>query len=262
MQEVTAGVASAAIVEEKTEISTEEQWDDEAPAATHTKSKAAAAATVSGGELLDMKSLDTKRSDQGSIAEKLRVEETKAQLAAAKAGMEREAEKLKEAREKKDEKKVAARPTTGGSRFGAAAASMSAGGTGGKWLPPHLRGGAGGSIRSRMSGGGSGFQKVDTQNEQLFPDLAAADKILEKEKQDHQPMFKAPKKTPVGGGATWASKPKVPKVAPQAPKADDASGEQKASAPAVVSGAPVPKAVKKTSKKKKKDLSTYKPGSS
>jgi hypothetical protein len=267
MQEVTGAVASAEITEEQTESKTEEQWDDEALAATYTRKGAA----TTGSELRDMKSLDPKRSDKGFIAEKLRVEETKAQLAAAREGMEREAAKLKEDAEKKDEKKAAT--SSGGTRFGAAAASMSgAGGTGGKWVPPHLRGGSSaGLTRSRMPGASGGFQKVDTKNEELFPDLAAADKILEKQQKQQQPVFKIPKKTPVGGGATWASKPKpVPQKAPKAePKVVEAPVEKKeepikavAPAPAADGSATKPVIKKRTTTKKKKDLSTFKPGSS
>jgi hypothetical protein len=223
-----------------------------------------------------MKSLDSKRSDQGYIAEKLRVEETKAQLAAAREGMERQAAKLKDDRDKKDEKKASI-PSSSNPRFGAAAASMGAGGTGTKWLPPHLRAGGGGSMpRARMPGSAyvGGFQKVDTQDEQLFPDLATADAIIEKQK-DFQPAFKAPKKTPVGGGATWASKMKKPAPrAPHAPKAEPAVAEAppivakepeepattETAAPASTLTAKAP--IKKRTLKKKKDLSTFKPGTS
>jgi hypothetical protein len=226
-----------------------------------------------------MKSLDPKRSDQGYIAEKLRVEETKAQLASAREGMERQAAKLKDDRDKKDEKKAEKNASIPSNpRFGAAAATMGAGGTGAKWLPPHLRAGGGGASMTRapMPGSIGGFQKkVDTNDEQLFPDLATADAIIEKQSQQTQPG-KAPKKTPVGGGATWATKMKKPSVkAPRAPKAepvvaaappnaDKESEEQaKTETAAPESAAPVAKApIKKRTVKKKKDLSTFKPGTS
>jgi hypothetical protein len=221
-----------------------------------------------------MKSMDPKRSDQGYIAEKLRVEETKAQLASAREGMERQAAKLKDDRDTKDAKKAEKNASIPSNpRFGAAAASMGAGGTGAKWLPPHLRAGGGGASMSRapMPGAHGGFQKkVDTMDEQLFPDLATADAIIEKQSQMTQPG-KAPKKTPVGGGATWATKMKKPSVkAPKAPKAEpvvaealpnaDKESEEPAKAE---SAAPVAKApIKKRTVKKKKDLSTFKPGTS
>jgi hypothetical protein len=263
---VTAAVASAEITEDnQAESKTAEQWDDEALAAATYKKGAAA----TGSGLVDMKSMDPKRSDQGYIKEKMRVEETKAQLAAAREGMERQAAQLKVDKEKKDEKKQANQASIPSNpRFGAAAASMSAGGTGTKWLPPHLRAGGGGASMTRapMPGSIGGFQrKVDTNDEQLFPDLATADAIIEKQDKDSR----APKKTPVGGGATWANKMKkpvvrAPKVEPVAasPIAGKESEEPaKTETAASVSAAPVAKAPKRVVKKKK-DLSTFKPGSS
>jgi hypothetical protein len=261
---VTAAVASAEITEDnQADSKTAEQWDDEALAAATYKKGAA-----TGSELLDMKSMDPKRSDQGYIKEKMRVEETKAQLAAAREGMERQAAQLKVDKEKKNEKKQANQASIPSNpRFGAAAASLSGGGTGTKWLPPHLRAGGGGASMPRASMPGSigGFQKkVDTADEQLFPDLATADAIIEKQDRDSR----APKKTPVGGGATWANKMKKPVV--RAPKAEPAVA---AASPVVgkeseepaktetASAAPVAKAPKRVVKKKK-DLSTFKPGSS
>jgi hypothetical protein len=218
-----------------------------------------------------MKSMDPKRSDQGYIKEKMRVEETKAQLASAREGMERQAAQLKIDKEKKDEKKQANQASipSKNPRFGAAAASMSAGGggTGTKWLPPHLRAGGGGASMTRapMPGSIGGFQKkVDVSDEQLFPDLATADAIIEKQ----ELASRAPKKTPVGGGATWANKMKKPVV--RAPKASEAAspivGKEseepaKTETAAPASAAPVAKAPKRVVKKKK-DLSTFKPGSS
>ena len=78
-----------------------EQWDDEKLASKTTRKTAVA--NASSTELLDMKALDLKGNDQDDIAEKLRIEETKAKLAAAKEGMEREAQKLKEEQEKKEQ---------------------------------------------------------------------------------------------------------------------------------------------------------------
>lgn len=268
---VTAAVASADIPEDQAQAEsnskTAEHWDDEALAAATYKKGAA-----TGSELLDMKSMDPKRSDQGYIKEKMRVEETKAQLAAAREGMERRAAQLKVDKEKKNEKKQANQASIPSNpRFGAAAASMGAaggggGGTGAKWLPPHLRaGGSGVSVpRARMPGSIGGFQgKVDTADEQLFPDLATADAIIEKQDRDSR----APKKTPVGGGATWATKMKKPVV--RAPKVEPVSAvastesedPAKAETAAPSSAAPVAKAPKRVVKKKK-DLSTFKPGSS
>eukprot|EP00429_Kryptoperidinium_foliaceum_P058915 CAMPEP_0176094266 /NCGR_PEP_ID=MMETSP0120_2-20121206/47238_1 /TAXON_ID=160619 /ORGANISM="Kryptoperidinium foliaceum, Strain CCMP 1326" /LENGTH=308 /DNA_ID=CAMNT_0017428209 /DNA_START=10 /DNA_END=936 /DNA_ORIENTATION=- len=243
-----------------------EQWDDEALAATLAQKKAIAAG--GGPELLDMKALDLKRSEQGDIQEKLRVEENKAKLAAAREGMEKEAQRLKEEKEKKDQENSSAKP-----RFGAAAASLAS--SGGKWVPPHMRAGA--SLSSRLGGGiSSTSQKLDTEDENLFPDLAAADAIIEKQK-SQTPAYKVPKKTPVGGGATWGSKSKgdsvkssqtpsepEPKAAQAPADAVDTPAEAPAPEPvaAPASAAAAVKAPIKPKKKKKKDLSTFKPSSS
>ena len=236
-----------------------EQWDDEVMVATLAQKKAVASTNTA--ELLDMKALDLKRNEQGDIQEKLRLEENKAKLAAAREGMEKEAQRLKEEKEKKEQEASAAKP-----RFGAAAAGMSGAG-GGKWLPPHLRGG-GSSVASRFSGVTGVPQKLDTEDENLFPDLASADAILEKQK-NQGPMYKVPKKTPVGGGATWGSKTKAAKKVEKAP-AEEASVEKTPEEPAVTEtpapepapeAAPAPTATKapiKPKKKKKKDLSTFK----
>lgn len=235
-----------------------EQWDDEALAATLTRKTAA----TSGGttaELMDMKALDPKRNEQDNIAEKLRVEENKAKLAAAREGMEREAQRLKEEQEKKKEAAAAVAP-----RFAAAAA------TGGKWVPPHMRAGGAGTLpKIRMGAAGGGTQKVDTQDEELFPDLAAADAIIEQQQKHQQPVFKVAKKTPVGGGASWASKKAEPAKAAEPAPAPAPATPPPAPAPAPAPEAPKPAAteataasqppVKKTlGKKKKKDLSTFK----
>lgn len=240
-----------------------EQWDDEALAATLPQKKAVAASS-NATELLDMKALDLKRTEQGDIQEKLRLEENKAKLAAAREGMEKEAQRIKEEKEKKGQEGSNAAP-----RFGAAAAGM--GGSGGKWLPPHMRSGGGVPLSSRL---GSGGQKLDTEDENLFPDLAAAEAILERQKAQG-PAYKAPKKTPVGGGATWGSKIKSPsKPAVETPAEPEPATEQQEATPAEpeeptpVAPAPAPEGVPtatkapiKPTKKKKKDLSTFKPAS-
>jgi hypothetical protein len=229
------------------------EWDDEALAASYAR-KGAPGAAGATAELLDMKAFDAKRRDQDDIVERMRVEETKAQLAAAKAGMEREAARLKEERENKDFVAVKKpEPSRGLGAFGG----------GSKWVPPHMRAGGGVEVsRSRM--GALGSQKLDTQDENLFPDLAAADAILEKKKEDI--AYKVHKKTPVGGGATWGSRPPVnirppvvvkpkepePVPEPKAPEPEPTPAPEPAPA---VSAAPVMK--KKPTKKKKKDLSTF-----
>lgn len=238
-----------------------EQWDDEKLASKTTRKTAVA--NASSTELLDMKALDLKGNDQDDIAEKLRIEETKAKLAAAKEGMEREAQKLKEEQEKKEQGASTVAP-----RFGAAAAGLAA--NGGKWVPPHLRGAGGAAPRGL--GMGPQSQKLDTQNEELFPDLAAAEEMLQQKKE--KPAYSVPKKTPVGGGATWGSKSKKaeePKPEPaqeepameEPPKEEPTTEEAKPeSAPAATASAAETKApIKPIKKKKKKDISTFKTGS-
>lgn len=177
------------------------QWDDAALAAK-TSRKGVAVAVPSGAttkEYAETKAMalktHTSGNEQEDIVEKLRVEETKAKLAAAREGMEREAQRIKDDKEKKEEVVTSA-------RFGNAAAGMS--GVGGKYVPSHKRAGGTGMATgwgSRMS---SSQKKVDTEDENLFPDLATADAIIEKQKLE-QPAFKVNTKTPVGGGATWGA---------------------------------------------------------
>jgi len=290
-----------------------EQWDDEAYTSSRTKKVTAAPMTSSSTgttELLDMKALDPKRNNQNNIKEKLRVNENKALLANARKGMEREAQRIK------DEKKgivPKVKPVVA-SRFAGAAANVGGGGsasggalgaTGGKWVPPHMRGGGGGGgmgggglSRVRMGASASLMsQKLDTQDESLFPDLASAATIIEKQQQFQQPAYMAPKKTPVGGGATWASKSLKKKTAPIVKSKPSLSTTTSLSSSKSAAAAPAPetaqektpepvvavaaakkaepasvvdkektataaasKPVKKTkTKKKKKDLSTFKP---
>lgn len=182
------------------------QWDDAALAAK-TSRKGMAVTVPSGAttkELAETKAMALKTHttgcEQQDIAEKLRVEETKAKLAAAREGMEREAQRIKDEKEKKDQ-------VVSSSRFGAAAAGISSsavGSVGGKWVPSRLRSTDGGMSSGWGSKMSSSQKKVDTEDENLFPDLATADAILEKQKQE-QPAYKAPTKTPVGGGATWGT---------------------------------------------------------
>jgi hypothetical protein len=138
------------------------------------------------------------------IAEKLKIEETKAQLAAARLGMERQAALLKE------QKEAAAAAAT------SSAAPSSSSGTS-KWLPPHQRASGMGSLsfRSRMSAVNA--TKLDVSDAELFPDLHQAEKILEAQK-PKKPSAGPVKKPGAPGGATWATK-----SAPLAPAAPASS---------------------------------------
>mmetsp|Transcript_12497 Transcript_12497/g.18343 ORF Transcript_12497/g.18343 Transcript_12497/m.18343 type:complete len:319 (-) Transcript_12497:127-1083(-) len=228
------------------------QWDDEALAASYARKGAATTGTTA--EVLDMKAFDAKRRDQDDIKERMRVEETKAQLQAAREGMEREAQRLKEQKEKGQEQVT--KPETGRTAMG----SGMAGGI--KWVPPHMRSG-GGLQRVRMGGSAFDSQKLDTQDASLFPDLAVADQILEKQKEHDGVAYKVQKKTPVGGGATWGSRTPV-KISKKSSEPQPKLPEKE---PEVTAPAPAPpvekkKATLKPTKKKKKDLSTFKPSSS
>jgi hypothetical protein len=290
----------------------DEQWDDaavvSAPPASSGRKPASAISSSSGDAavvgsassssagVLDYKSLAPKRgAGSDNIAEKLRLEETKAQLAAAREGMEREAQKLKEEKERKAQ--VAAAKAAGAGTGGMGGGGMGGSSIGSRWLPPHLR--AGGAGTSSASAGVGRFGaaaamggKIDVQSEELFPDLASADKILEQQKErEHQAAIRIPKKTPVGGGATWASKPRQPANAaapassarhpapqstpsepaqPDSPDPEPQPEPDESEPPPVVTAAAAtdsaaaaaPKSPPKIAakKKNKKDLSTFKPG--
>lgn len=272
-----------------------DEWDDEALAAATIAKRGPIAATPATTELLDMKALDPKRSESDNIADKLRLEETKAQLAAAREGMEREAQRIKEEEEQKKTAAATAAASAAATtpRFGTAAAAV---GEGGKWVPPQRRAGNLPKIRMGAAASAAASQKLDTKDENLFPDLATADKLLEEQQKQQQQVsaFKVPKKTPVGGRATWGSRqpldlkkreepkkeapkptppptpPPPPPAAAPAPAAPPRESPKPvveapapppaaaAASPAPAAAAPAKTAVKK--KKKKKDLSTFKPG--
>lgn len=263
------------------------QWDDEAMAAA-TSRKGTTVTATSGGtstkDWADLKALDLKTSGNGQddIAKKLRVEETRAQLAAAREGMEREAQRIKEEKEKKEQ---LAKDKTA-PRFGAAAGGVSAAGGGGKWVSSRIRTGGGmASLSDRFAGAG-GSHRLDTEDENLFPDLAAADIIMEKKKHE-QPAYAAAKKTPVGGGASWGGgrpklnlKPKTQSAkeeedaqesngAETAEPAQESTPPEESAAPAESSPAPAEAVAAppttaapatapiKPKNKKKKDISTF-----
>lgn len=257
---------STAILESAVSTQDASQWDEQQlPSKTSVICK--------DKEILDVKTLsDATEEASNSIQERLKLEETKAALQAARDGMEREAQRLKE----QEETKEATESTSSSGRFSAAAQSVAGGGTAGKsWVPPHLRAGTAASLTRRTGGGMSSFQKVDTKDETLFPDLNTADKILEQEKKTE--AYKPPKKTPGSWAAARASGTlkKAPAAAPApAPikveePVEEVTTEEEAPKPAPVP-APSPKLPAATptksmpvkKKKKKKDLSTFKPSAS
>jgi len=171
-------------------------------------------------ELLDMGALKAKRNEQDNVAERLRIEETKAKLARAKQGMANEAERLKAEKEFKVVKATGSKASGGGGLGGLSGM----GGGGGKYVPSHMRStglasGASrfGSVRGAASMDGSGFQKpVDMASEELFPDLAAADEIIaekeKREKEEKDRMATGKPKAPSG----WGNKMATGGIAPAA----------------------------------------------
>jgi len=161
-------------------------WEDEAPitGSTYSISKKGASGTT---ELLDMRALQQKRREQDDVAERLRIEETRAVLQRAKLGMEREAKRLEEERAAAEAKKSSRLLSTAAPQA-PATTNTSAVGVSDKWIPPNKRGlattMATSSTFGRMSGlpekskGYSSIRKLDVADEEAFPDLASADKLI------------------------------------------------------------------------------------
>lgn len=124
-------------------------------------------------ELLDMSVLEERRREEDDIAERMQVEETRMALAKAREGMEKEAQRLKEEQEAKE------KPPSASAQ------------SGGKWIPPHLRNSKAVGAGQRRVGSG-----LDTGDEEAFPDLAAANAEIERQKMhDHKlALAKAKKK--------------------------------------------------------------------
>ena len=204
-----------------------------------------------------------KRNEQEDIAEKLRVEETKKQLEAARIGMEKEAQRLKEEQAAAEAKKKERESN----RFGAAAANVGSGiGGASKWVPSRMRNTmpspSVGASRFGAAATATGYQKkVDTKDEELFPDLATADKLIQQE--EAQKAEKAAAAAAANRARAIASKPRWGMKA-EKEKEEEKKPEEVKETPAptlapapVAAPAPAQTAVKKK-KKKKKDLSTFK----
>ncbi len=86
---------------------------DAAGSSSSTTAAASSGADSKVAELLDMQALNARRNTQDDVAERLRIEETKAKLARAKEGMAKEAERLV-AEKAEREAKAAARSSGGG----------------------------------------------------------------------------------------------------------------------------------------------------
>jgi hypothetical protein len=242
----------------------DEEWDEAALAAKVTRVSVRDTSGKGASELLDMKALEQKRYEDDDIVERMRIEETRAKLAAAREGMEKEAERIKAEKEFTQVGSAAPKP-----RFGAAAGAVGGGGAGTKYVPAHMRSqaptGMGLGDRMRM-GGGSGVQrKVDTADENMFPDLAAADTIISQQQQQQKAViYKLPKKSTKSWG--MADKKQAPAPPPPVEEKKVDPVPEKEEAPKVVP-TPVPTVASvkpdigaglKKKKKKKKDLSTFK----
>lgn len=253
---------------------TNEQSGDWDEAANGNANVVANASGPEAAELMDMNALKMKRNEQDDIAERLRVEETRAKLAAAREGMEKEAKRLKDEKDSKEAKKQTAVQGQSG-RFGAAAGNVSAGigglGGGGKWVPVHMRNSA--ASRPTSSGprfgaaaSNTGFQrKVDTNDDELFPDLGTASKLIQEE-EDLKAAAAAAKSAAFARKARAEAQAKrvadklledeeLKREEEAKVAAEKAEEEAKAVAAAAASAAPTP--VKKKKKKKKKDLSSF-----
>lgn len=240
--------------------------------------------SASGGGIGNIGTLSTSEYyDDSTIAEKLRVEETRAQLAAARIGMERQAAAAAEAKaQKEQQEKLKSQNLVAN--------------TGGRWVPSHIRNQTTTTTTTNRFGGAA-TQKLDVASTELFPDLHTAVDKMEKEKQQQQQKkMKAPtiKKASVSttktGTASTTEGDGIGKIPTEAPVAagtlDTAStaaietSNSSTDVPATTSDAVVaptsntnddegtttttsaatPTIAKKTTtiKKKKKDLSTFK----
>jgi hypothetical protein len=259
-----------------------EVWEDAAPLHKQQRQPAQQAKSQAS-ELIDMRALDEKRRGQDDVKERLRIEETKGMLQKAKAGMEQRAKMIEEEKLEK-ERKVTERTTAKSSTGGGGLAGI-LGGSSGKWVPSAKRNMAGsgvGGMSTRFgavsmdSTSASGFQKkVNTQDEEAFPDLAMADKILEhKEKIENKKTYVLPKKK--NPKPVWAKPAAAKEAAPSAiletiinaeksaapvPVPDAVESVKSASTVPVLESVTAP-AKRVIKKKKKKDLSTFKVGGS
>ncbi len=226
--------------------------------------------TTSSSEILDMKTTyESQLNEKVGIQEKLRLEETRKQLAAAREGMKKQEEKLKEEAEAKQRKEQEELEARNGASGGADA--------GGKWIPSRIRTGAGVGGSSRPTGWGRGVgglsstgRQINMNDEELFPDLATADKLIKQE--EEQKQLNAAKAKTVK--PAWGAQKKVEQEEQEQeaePKEEENISKETAAIPSpaptpeidtmtapVTTAASVAEALKKKPKKKKKDLSTFK----
>jgi len=234
-------------------------WDESAMASK--AAKPAPSATNGPAEIKDMSAFGTKTSEQDDIAQRMRTEEIKSKLAAAKEGMKKEEQRLKEEQAAKESKKQENSQTS--NRFGSAAAAVG-GGIGSKWVPSHMRGRStpapGPRFGAAVSAASGGFQKkVDTNDEELFPDLATADRLIQDEEDKKAANAAAASAANRAKAATakprWGIRAEKKEEKKPVEKEEPKPEEVKVEATVPASAAPAP--IKKK-KKKKKDLSTFK----
>lgn len=224
-------------------------------------------------ELLDMNALEERRREQDDVAERMRVEETRAALEAARVGMKKEAQRLKNEEVKKKQGVVAPVTTDGGDKKG-------------KWVPVHLRGNpsaALGNSRLMMNKARGKSSLPNTGDEMDFPDLGSANaaieaqKKAEKERKEKDRQRAAGKSSgikkwgvsrpSIGGAPPARKKLEMKPTAKQSPPPAPPKAEVPTPAPAPpkvekdpvpTPAAPAPAPALKKKKKKKKDLSTFK----
>eukprot|EP00815_Leptocylindrus_aporus_P003175 CAMPEP_0116068126 /NCGR_PEP_ID=MMETSP0322-20121206/11470_1 /TAXON_ID=163516 /ORGANISM="Leptocylindrus danicus var. apora, Strain B651" /LENGTH=258 /DNA_ID=CAMNT_0003555167 /DNA_START=93 /DNA_END=869 /DNA_ORIENTATION=- len=196
-------------------------------------------------ELLDMKALEEQRKIEDDVATKMALEETRAQLATAKLNMEKEAQRIEE--EKKEKERIEKEKADAiAAREAERAASMS-----NKWVPLHRRSEASTVARGNL---GSKLGKVNTMDDEAFPDLGLAATVP----QDSKPkMPKMPAKKAVVKPDVEEKKleEKRYEESKQTDEIKDAKLVEISTEPFVTETPTAKPVVKK--KKKKKDLSTF-----
>ena len=142
-------------------------------------------------ELLDMKALNEQRKMEDDVAGRIAIEETRAQLAAAKLNMEKETQRVEQKKLEEEE----AKKEKENSQIAGSKAVVNA--NGGKWVPPHLRGATGSSVNDGASQSSKRFGSVpsasrktnDLDDNEAFPDLGVAVLVAP----EKQKIPKAPK---------------------------------------------------------------------
>lgn len=159
------------------EGNSKEEWADKSFSSKSTVAPVKSKGAVS--ELLDMAALEERHRQEDDIVERMQVEQTRAALKRAKDGMEAEARRLKEEQEGKANQKQEAVPQKKPS-------------IGDKWIPLHMRNprSTANGLSSRFNSVKIGSKAVNVKDEDAFPDLSAANDLLEKQKQEQEDFKK------------------------------------------------------------------------